>query len=256
VIYYVTGILGSGKSYYGVRKLARGLLEGKAVVSNIRLADGWEERVLKHSHFYKMARKDRKNYMVREIQSRYLYEPDLPKLISTRIKGKGEGRGVMVIDEAHNELNHREWQEANQKIFLRKLSLSRKRGWQVYLLSQHKDNTDASARRVAQMEIRLVNWKQWMRVPILNTPLLPLPLFLALGYALNQSTNVMSSTKVRSREFYPIGWYRRLYDTFEDFDTGDELDASGVVLPFPVAPKPVPAKQVGWLRSDGTGDSN
>jgi hypothetical protein len=185
LIYYVTGTLGAGKSYYAVRKIARALMQGKAVATNVRLGDGWEHRLLSHTRYYRLARAHRKPDYRRELQARYLYLGDPFEIASVRLRGYGEGRGLMVIDEAHNELNNRSWQEVDQRAFLRKLSLARKRGWHVHIISQHKDNTDAAARRIATAETRCINWKQWLAIPIFRTPLLPWPLFLALTYPLN-----------------------------------------------------------------------
>jgi len=139
----------------------------------------------------------------------------------------------MIIDEAHNELNNREWEEKNQKTALRKLTLARKRGWEVYLISQHKDNTDAAARRIATVEIRLINWRQFTRVPLMGTPLLPFHLFLAQAFPANQPANVVSARKVMFRELFRVGWYANLYDTFEDFDGGvDDEDEASIWLPL------------------------
>jgi zonular occludens toxin Zot len=250
VIYYVTGTLGAGKSYYAVRKIARALLSGKAVATNVKLADGWEHLVLSHARYYKIGRRrgDRREFYRDEIRRRYLYEPDPFLLASVRLHGRGEGRGLMVVDEAHNELNNRTWQDVDQRRFLRKMSLARKRGWHVHIISQHKDNTDAAARRIATCETRCVNWKQWLRVPLLRTPLLPVPFFLALTYPLNQDGNAVPGSRVLSRELYPLGWFKQLYDTFEDFDLPDE-DQDGPVVWLPAEP----TAQPGVARASNSG---
>lgn len=218
---------------YGARQSGKALLEGRVLATNMRFVDGWEELVLKRAPHYKIAGKKAKAEFRLEMRERYYYQPELKKLLSTRIRGRGEHRGVMILDEAHNEMNNRDWADENQREALRKLSLLRKRGFWAYLISQHKDNTDASARRIATAEIRIVNWKQLTRVPLLGTPLLPFPLFLAMAYPTNVPATAVAASKVLFREVYSIGWYRNLYDTFEDFGNADgEVDPDATWLPL------------------------
>jgi hypothetical protein len=234
MLYYVTGTLGAGKSMYGARKSGRALLEGRVVATNMRFVEGWEHLTLRRAPHYKIAGKRGKAEFRHELGQRYYYQPELAKLLATRLHGKGEGRGLMVIDEAHNEMNNREWEDSNQKAALKYLTLGRKRGFVTYLISQHKDNTDAAARRIAAAEIRIVNWRQLTRVPFFGTPLLPFPLFLAIAFPTNQPAYAISANKVLFREVYTIGWYRNLYDTFEDFghDHGNTDDPLATWLPF------------------------
>jgi len=233
VINYVTGTLGAGKSLYAARKMARALLQGKVVATNVRLVPGFERIILRRSPYYRFARASSKRDYERELLRRYAYVPSIEDLLRARVHGKGEGRGVMVLDEAHNEVNNREWESKNQKESLRYLTLARKRGWHVYVISQHKDNTDAAIRRIATTETRLLNWRQLVRVPVLGTQLLPFNFFLAQTFPLNQVSNMISSQKVMGREVFKVGWYGQLYDTFEDFDVSDDGDYQALWLPHP-----------------------
>jgi len=237
VIHYVTGTLGAGKSMYAARVAGRALLSGRVVATNMRFVDGWEELVMKRTGFYKFVMVDRerkRRFWREEIATRYAYVPEIWTLLGARVKGKGEGRGVMILDEAHNELNNRQWQAENQQEALRKLTLARKRGWTVYIISQHKDNTDASARRIATTEIKLTNWRQVVKVPIIGTPLLPFHWFLAQTFMVNQNASVVSASRKVSSEVFFRGWYSALYDTFEDFDGGLGPDPDALWLPRPI----------------------
>lgn len=229
MIHYVTGPLGAGKSAFGTRKMAQALLSGRVVATNIRFVDGWEKKLLKHAHHYRFAGRRAKREFELEVAERYFWTTELPTLVSLRLHGKGEGRGVRVIDEAHNELNNREWAENNQKAQLRKMTLARKRGWEDYILSQHKDNTDAALRRIASIEIRLLDWQQVTKLPFFGTKLLPFHLFLAQGYLVNFAT-VSNAQKPLFRELYPLGWWASLYDTWEDFGIPED-DAEAIWLP-------------------------
>lgn len=234
MISYVTGVLGSGKSLYGARASARALLQGKVVASNVRFVPGWEKRVLEHSPYYKFAGKHSRQKQRDELLRRYYYEPDFGRLLSARIRGKGQGRGLRVFDEAHNEINNREWEKENQKIMLKRFSLSRKRGWDDLVISQHMKNTDAAVRRISGIEIKMIDWKQLMRLPVIGTEFLPFHAFLAMAYPVEESGNahMQSVRKKLFSEFFLLGWWKDLYDTMEDYELDDEVAAEAVWLPF------------------------
>jgi len=233
VIYYVTGPLGHGKSFFACKKIAEALLRGRVVASNILLVEGWEHKVLSHAPHYKFSGQRKKKFYREEMLTRYYHCTDMQELVNLRLRGNGENRGLRVIDEAHNELNNREWVENNQKGILRKLSLSRKRGWETYFIAQHKDNTDAAIRRIAAVEVRLLNWRQFLHWPVFHTPLLPFNLFLAQAFPLNVSGNAMKAQKPLWREMFLLSWEKNLYDTFQDYDIPEEEDSvPGIWLPL------------------------
>jgi hypothetical protein len=233
MISYITGQLGAGKSAFAVMKAARGLLQGKVAAANIQFEEGWEEVVLAHAPYYRMAGRRRKKEYRIEMSGRYFFSNDLDVLLNLRLYGKGEGRGIRLIDETHNSLNNRDWESNRQKVQLRKITLSRKRGWDDYIIAQHAANTDASLRRVASIEIEMFNWKQMLQMPIVHTPLLPFHLFLATGYRLKLTgTSVSRVKKPVFRETHLLGWWRKMYDTFEDYDVEEILrDREGNIVP-------------------------
>lgn len=231
MISYVTGPLGAGKSAYAARKIARALLSGRVAAANVRLVDGWEHRLLKHAHYYKLAgRRARSEYRA-EVAGRYFYSPDLRTLVNLRLHGKGENRGVRVLDEAHNALNNRDYAEKEQKAQLRKMTLSRKRGWDDYVIAQNKDNTDVALRRVSSVEIRLLDWQQVTRVPFIGAKLLPFHFFLAQGFLQNVASTAVNTQRPLFREVFFLGWWAKLYDTHEDFDVDDQDDEPAIWLP-------------------------
>lgn len=235
MIYYVTGVLGAGKSYFGSKKIAEALLKGKMVSTNMRLVPGWEKIVLSHAPYYKLAKQGKKTDYEAHMRRRYAWIPDMEVLVSSKLHGKGESRGVRLIDEAHNEINNREWMDANQKKTLRKMALARKRGWDDYILAQSKDNTDNALRRIGGMEIRLVNWRKLLVMPVFQCELLPFNLFLALAFSMNTPGTVRRESKVVWRQLYRLGWEKDIYDTFEDFDAGswdDDEDEEVLYLPL------------------------
>jgi hypothetical protein len=218
VIDYVTGSLGMGKSAYVVREMAQSFITGRAVAGNVRLVDEWAELVAKHNPWLlRGARRGLMAAAVRDLESRYHYADTLEELTWVNLHGKGEKRGVLVLDEAHNELNNRDWQSVESREFLRWVSLLRKLGWRARMISQHADNTDAGARRICQNEIRMVNWKQVATLPVLGVEWLPVPVFLAMTFPTNLPAAVADRSKAKRREVFLLGWWKRLYDTHELF---------------------------------------
>jgi hypothetical protein len=228
MIDYVTGTLGEGKSAYGVRAIAHALLQGRAVAGNVHLVPGWSELLAAHNP--KVRKRDRLAY-AREVERRFHCADSLEELTWLKLRGRGEARGLLVLDEAHNELNNREWASQSSKEFLRWLSMLRKKGWRAIIISQHADNTDAGARRLASNEIRMVNWKKQTRVPIIGLEPLPWPVFLALTFPCNLPAYLFDASKIRRREFFWLGWWRKLYDTHELYGENDEGDEAALWLP-------------------------
>lgn len=245
-IRYVTGPLGSGKSLFAARTIARSLMRGRPVVTNVKLVAGWEHIISGRFLMHKLLRNDRFLYE-ENIRRYYHFEPDISKVVDVGLAcadcgadpgfcehRQREGRGLMVIDEVDNQINNRNWSDKDQQVFLRKLRMARKRGWNVYLISQHMENTDKGARRIALENVRLVNWHQLARIPLLGTPILPFPLFLALTYRNKESLpGSIASERPTGRSLYRLSWHRKIYDTFQDYGF-DGLGDDSVVTTFPV----------------------
>jgi hypothetical protein len=229
VIHYVTGPLGAGKSFFAVRTLGNALLRGKAVATNIALRPDWAEVVARHNQYVRYSRRARREYAI-ELRTRFLYEPSLERLTHVQVRGHGESRALLLLDEAHNDLNNRDWQKEESKEFLRWLTLVRKKGFEAYVISQHKDNTDAGARRIATTQIQLVNWKQVTRVPVLDVSLLPVPMFTAICTLNSESLGFVGRTKPLWKKRFLLSWHRKLYGTHQLF--GEELyDPDAIYLP-------------------------
>ena len=235
MIAYVTGPLGAGKSYYGCRKIAEALLKGKAVLTNVQLSDNWEHIILSHTAYYRLSGSVRKREYRREMKERYAYVPAIEEIVGAMLHGRGQERGIRVIVEAHNDLNNREWAEGNQKKMLKVMALSRKRGWDDYIIAQHANNTDAALRRICTTEIRLVDWQQVTKLPVFQTKLLPFHCFLAQAYPTNLPQNVKRSSQPLWRELFFLSWQRRLYNTFQDYEAEvfDPGEYEGIILPVP-----------------------
>lgn len=263
MIAYVTGVLGHGKSLYGARLLARALISGRVVATNMRLghfegreflAEGWEHEILRHTLPYIMASQGEKAYMRREMWTRYHYEEDFGKLLNIMIHGFGEGRGVRLIDESHINVNNRNWKDELQTVATQRLSMSRKVGFNDYIISQHAKNTDVAIRRIASHEIRVVDWYQILRVPVFHAPLLPGHLFLAQHFPIEESATpgVHKVGRSTTRELYRLGWWRGIYDTHALYSFGEVLtDAETVWLPKAAPPADLHALPGGARPAEG-----
>jgi len=235
MIRYVTGALGHGKSLYGARSAAHALMRGKVVASNVRLVDGWEEVIGSHCYGWRRGGARGRADIMASLRRRYAFESEFATLLGARIRGRGEGRGVRIFDETHFGLNNRDFKNENQNLMLKRLSLSRKRGWDDLIIAQHASNTDVAIRRIAHSEMRVVDLQKLSYIPLLKTRLLPFHWFFAQEFPVEESAvpGVQRLGRRIGRETFFLGWWKSIYDTFEDFEFVDSLDDSGILLPRP-----------------------
>jgi hypothetical protein len=213
VIGYLTGTPGQGKTAYTVREISRALLSGRVVVGNVGLVDDWYARMARHNPW--ALRASTRRAVALDLLTRFHYSDDLQELVRCKLFGRGESRGLLVLDEAHNNLNNREWASKESRDFLKWVSSVRHKGWRVLCVSQHADNTDAALRRIADQEIRMVNYKKLLRIPVVGAELLPVPVFRATHFPLNLPPGAIARNARRYRETFVLGWWKRLYDTHE-----------------------------------------
>lgn len=224
---YVVGPMGSGKSFYAVRKIVAALTSSKYVVTNVRLYDDYAEKIARH-----MAPASRRNRQIirDKCLGHYIFEENLQEAMKYRLPGKGEARGLFIWDETHNDLNNRSWRADGRGEILEWGTQLRKLGFLGFLLSQSADNTDAQLRRICNYLVRLRNQKEQTRLlGIRVTGPLP-PLFLACWYP----THVPLTTKIQAEyiERYFLNWQKNLYDTHDLYHgLSDEDEADTIRLP-------------------------
>jgi hypothetical protein len=225
---YVTGPMGSGKSFYGVRRIVEAVTTGRYVVTNVELHEDAFERIALHVARFSATKPMRAKYAAR-FRSLYVFETELAEAVKYRLPGKGEARGMFVWDEAHNDLNNRSWREDGRRELLTWATQLRKLGYVGYLLSQHADNTDAALRRVCNFQVRLQNQREQTRA--LGFRITPWPLFLAIWLPTN--TPLVSKVKPLKVERYFLDWHRHLYDTHGLYHGVAELDDDQGVIRLP-----------------------
>jgi hypothetical protein len=221
-----TGPPGSGKSYTSVRLVVDAIVEGKCVAGNVQLVEDWPERIARR-HWPFWLRRGRRRRFLREARDRYHYTEDLGELFRLRLAGHGEGRGVMVLDEAHNWMNARSWTKEDRSEIVRFFTQHRKLGWDVELIAQDAEMIDKQVRVLAEYIAYGRNMKKakWGGVRIF-----PFNLFLVV-VCWHASQRVV----VERNFFRLVGWKAALYDHEATFGG---LVGSGAAdeIPFPSPP--------------------
>ncbi|MEX2105929.1 MAG: zonular occludens toxin domain-containing protein [Solirubrobacterales bacterium] len=227
MISLVSGPPGNGKSFYAIRKVTQALDEGKPVAGNVELRQGWPQKLARHNWVFWLRRLARRKFL-REAGNRYHYTEDLGELFRIRLRGEGEGRGLMVLDEAHNWMNARSWSARDREEIVRFFTQHRKLGWDVILIAQHPEMIDKQVRNLCEYNIYLRNLKKarWGGLPIF-----PVNLFLAV-WCWHSAQRV-----VVKREVFPLSWRKDLYDTDATSHglVGDEAEGGTLWLPSPPA---------------------
>lgn len=260
---YVVGPMGSGKSMFGVRAIVGALRQGKYVVTNCRLLDGWAEKLVEKHYGRDWRNPERRRLAVERLEGFYVYETDLRVAMRYRIPcavcggdtrscghsgPEQEGRAVIVWDETHNDLNNRDWDGSGdtkeerqedrrrKRLLIRWATQLRKLGFVGYLLSQHHENTDKQLQRVCNNIIRLQNQRNaeglWL------AKLLPRRWTLFLVYwfpaHLANDSGSFGRQPYAHRERYWLPWERHLYDSWETYhgiDDGSADETTPILLP-------------------------
>jgi zona occludens toxin len=226
LITLITAPPGGGKSYYAVRRVADGIMEGKPVAGNVRLVDGWERKIAGRN-WVLWVRPFKRRWFLANAATLYHFTEDLDELFRLRLGGEGESRGRMVLDEGHNWMNARSWSAGDRARIVRFFSQHRKLGWDVDLIAQHAEMIDKQVRNLCEYIVYLRNMKKasWGGVRIF-----PFNLFLAV------TTWHAAQRVVVKRELFRLTWRKDLYDT-NQLSHGLEEDDEGAPIPFPSPPE-------------------
>jgi zona occludens toxin len=215
MIVLVTGPPGAGKSLYALRQLGDALDRGKPVATNVELAAGAAATVARSNWARRILR--RVPRATARIERQVYVSSSLVDLFSVRLRGRGEDRGVMVLDEAHYWLNARNWSSGDREAVVTFFTQHRKLGWKVFLVVQDAEMIDKQVRSLIEYHVHLRNLKK-AKVLFGLLPASPVNLFLAVW-----TWHGIRGKPVK-RELYRLSWHRRLYDTFQ---THHGLEADG-----------------------------
>lgn len=228
----VTGTPGSGKSYYAVRKALASLEAGKFLATNVAFADGWAESYAS-AHPLRWAMPGRRAQLAARWRERTFISDELDELFRLRMPGRQEGRGVMVLDEAHNWMNSRLWKDSDRLDVVRFFTQHRKLGWDVYLITQDANNIDRQVRTLFEYHVTLRNLR---RMKLAGIPVSPVNLFLAI-WKWNGAGGAITR-----REAYRLNSTAKLYDTLAVSHGLEDDETEAIWLPLDSsAPAPAPA---------------
>jgi len=207
-IHLVTGPPGNGKSLYSMKLFERAILAGKCVVTNVELADDWAEQLSKRVPFLRMRPRARRERCALW-RSRVFVSQDLEELIRVRTEGTSEGRALMILDEAHNWMNSRNWRDQDRSAIVRFFTQHRKLGYDVYLIAQVETMIDNQVRGNFEFHIHV---KALHKMKKAGIPLVPIKLFVAV----HVWHGVKASDKaIAKRDYFRVGVAKRLYDTMQ-----------------------------------------
>lgn len=205
-INFITGTLGGGKSYLAMRHLFNYLVAGKVVATNFDLTGEWWKTVYEFRHgglISKMQKFNNPETMedararfeeyqeIRQLAYRFDLQDDL---YDFRPPGKGEDRGLLVMDEQALQMNSRNWEarkkrdEAAHGSTMKSLAFyinMRKMGWTSLVLSHSHEQLDSQLRHMGGAVIRcrnlaMVNWPFSGLLPGGPYPIRSKPLFVAI----------------------------------------------------------------------------
>lgn len=202
-IYLRTGQPGHGKSYGAVRVIRDALDNGQWVATNIELREGWAIVMAKTNWFRRVipgrvckvaADYERRTYITHSLDEfSRLRLPACGRCDACRkgFRCRKEGRGRLVLDEAHNWLNARTWDhdesgqaksrrdsvQARLKI-VRLFSQHRKLGWHVDLITQDDANLDRQVRALFEYHVHLKNLRRFKLFGLF--PVVPFNFFVAV----------------------------------------------------------------------------
>jgi hypothetical protein len=255
VISAVTGTPGSGKSYRLVCGITEALLAGRFVATNVPLADDWPRRVAKRA-LLRRAWPGRVDHWESVYRSRLFYSDDVEQLLRAQpgclrcgarvdagrsthcVKGHQltEGRGLWVLDEAHEGLNSRLWASDDRQRVVKWLSRSRHRGWDVELGTQAFDSLDKQLRDRIEYEVVVRNLR---RARFFGFPVSPIDVFLCIHVWVGGPKT--GKRHIAKRRVYLRDGRCRLYDThgLRNLQPDELAGETPIALPLPrPAPRP------------------
>jgi zona occludens toxin len=249
VIHLVDGTPGAGKTYFAMRAIEDAVTSGKVVCTNVRLAPDWAYRVAGANPLRRFRRGARRR-RAELLEARVLVSEDLDELFRVRARGHGEGRAVMVLDEAHRWMNSRNWNAGDRGRIVDWMTAHRHYGFDVYLVTQYIEMIDKQVRALVEYRVRLRNLR---RMKVAGISVLPFNCFAAIT---ELEGGTRGQAPIVKRDFYRLN--RRvagIYDThaLSAVDARDDV----IVLPRqagaappgrPAQPDLVPHRPGGALR--------
>lgn len=166
MITILTGAPGHGKSYTSVKMIDEFVHSGKYVVTNVPLRADFAQQMAIHHTAFGRWRKNKVAEKAAYYHSLVHVCVDIDEIVRVRFQGKGEGRGKVVIDEAHRVMNVRgsargQSAEATQrKSVVAHISAHRHYGADVVLITQAFGNLDLQVRNLYEFHAEVRNFRR------------------------------------------------------------------------------------------------
>lgn len=163
-VYLLTGKLGSGKSLAAVGRAREYAIQGRRIVSNF------------HMDLSSCAR-SRDSKLARAFVEVIPPRPSSADLLALGRGGSGEhDAGLLILDECSTFLNARSWSDKDRQAVIDWFLHSRKRAWDIILITQHASQLDkqvreaigeflVTVRRLDKMKIPVVSWLLPIKMP-------------------------------------------------------------------------------------------
>lgn len=253
MILLVDGTPGAGKSYFAVRQIVAALAAGKSVVTNVPLSEDYAERAARENPMRRLS-SSAVQRRAEDYRRRTLVTRSLDECMRVRVAGRGEGRAVIVLDEAHQWLNSRMWgKDTGRGDVVRWLSGHRHFGFDIYLISQHIEDIDKQVRNRVEYRVRLRNLK---RVRIMGLRIIPCNYFVAVHELVSAR-----QAPTAQRQFY--GLSRRIAGMYSTHGLAEgdvppdaiwlpralEDEAGAGTPPAGAQPQPTPPNSAGMAES-------
>jgi hypothetical protein len=145
--------VGAGKSYYACTRIITHLAAGGTVCASETFGLVWEET--------KKLIEERFGKIIEDGQYETFPQSDIPRLHEVTPLGTPELPVLVVVDEAHCELNARDWADASKRPFFLWLTQSRHDDTDVMFISQAAANIDKQIGRLVTRVIRVRNLVGW-----------------------------------------------------------------------------------------------
>ncbi len=162
----LTGAPGHGKSYTSIKMIDEFVHSGKSVVTNVPLRDDFAEQMARYHTPLSFIRKRALAKRIELYSSRVHVCEDLTEITRVRFSGKREGRGKVVIDEAHRHMNVRggrgtKTPEAQQrKAVVAYASGHRHYGADLVLITQAIGNLDLQIRNLFEFHSEVRDFRK------------------------------------------------------------------------------------------------
>ncbi|RLJ02019.1 MAG: hypothetical protein DRP11_03535 [Candidatus Aenigmatarchaeota archaeon] len=196
-LWIVKGHLGAGKTLFATKLIYDSGSHYKAIYCNVPVSEKVIKRLVAFGvEYYFISFKDISDFWLK--------------------RWKYEEKKLLIIDEAHFEVNSRDWQKfmksEDYKNIIRFFSMSRKAGFDVYLIAQNDTMLDKQLRGMAAGVIEIRNVK-YMKV----FGFLPMWIFFPPLYFMNVAIYYAGwdtrDKYILQREFYIRNLYYGLFDT-------------------------------------------